>query len=231
MRHLVRIKGGKDSLRVQIDDTAEWETVILALQEQLTQSSGFFSGARLVVEVGDRQLNDHQMTEILALMEQHGVRPESLAAATRESRAAARAAGITGRPMPEGALPQQATAHNNGESTLLCRTLHSGQVARHQGHITLIGDINPGAQVIAGGSVVVWGRLRGLVHAGALGDTSALVCALDLRPTQLRIANLIARAPDGERVNHPEIARIEHETIVVEAWETFKETVRRGQGI
>lgn len=230
MRHLVRIKGGKDSLRVQIDDTAEWVAVIEALRDQLTRSSGFFSGARLVVEVGDRQMDDHQMAEILALMEQHGVRPESLAAATRESRAAARAAGITGRPMPEGALPQQ-TAAPDGESTLVCRTLHSGQVVRHQGHITLIGDINPGAQIIAGGSVVVWGRLRGLVHAGALGDTSVLVCALDLRPTQLRIANLIARAPDGERVNHPEIARIENETIVVEAWETYKETVRRGQGI
>jgi septum site-determining protein MinC len=93
---------------------------------------------------------------------------------------------------------------------------------RHTGHITLIGDVNPGAEIIAGGSVVVWGRLRGLVHAGALGDSSSIICALELRPTQLRIADLIARPPDQHPINRPEFARVVAGEIIVDGWETFK---------
>ncbi|HEX7008861.1 MAG TPA: septum site-determining protein MinC, partial [Phycisphaeraceae bacterium] len=83
-----------------------------------------------------------------------------------------------------------AESEERGEAALVQRTLRSGQVVRHQGHLTVLGDVNPGAEVIAGGSVVVWGRVRGTVHAGALGDRSAQICALELAPTQLRIADL-----------------------------------------
>lgn len=83
--------------------------------------------------------------------------------------------------------------------------------------------MNPGAEVIAGGSVIVWGRLRGVVHAGAMGDNTALICAIELRPTQLRIASLIARTPeDGSRhIPLPEVARVDQAQgrIVVEAWD------------
>jgi len=101
------------------------------------------------------------------------------------------------------------------------RTLRSGQAVRHVGHVVIIGDVNPGTEVIAGGSVVVWGRLRGLVHAGALGDDNAIVCALLLAPTQLRIGNHIARPPEGEgrRPKSPEMALVRDGRIVVEAWE------------
>jgi septum site-determining protein MinC len=75
------------------------------------------------------------------------------------------------------------------------RTLRSGFSVRHAGHVVVIGDVNAGAQVIAGGSVLVWGRMRGMVHAGADGNEKAVVCALDLSPTQLRIAGLIATTP------------------------------------
>ena len=58
----------------------------------------------------------------------------------------------------------------------------------------VLGDVNPGAEVVAGGSVVVWGRLRGVVEAGqAEGSGPAVVCALDLAPTQLRLGTALAR--------------------------------------
>jgi septum site-determining protein MinC len=221
MQDVISIKGGKDSLRMQIDAAADWQEVLEALRLHLDQAGGFFAGARLVVEMGERQVSEHQLAEMLELLQQHGLRPESLASAARETRNAARTAGLAARPMPEFS-PSQAAASSDGSSTLLCRTLHSGQVVRHPGHITLIGDVNAGAQVIAGGSVVIWGRLRGFVHAGAFGDGEAFVCALDLRPTQLRIATLIARAPEDVASNLPEIARIEGESIVVEPWGSYK---------
>jgi septum site-determining protein MinC len=83
----------------------------------------------------------------------------------------------------------------------------------------VIGDVNPGAEIVAGGNIVVWGHVRGLVHAGALGDEGAVICALDLTPTQLRIAGQIARAPDEERRTRvPEMVMIRDGKIIAIPW-------------
>jgi septum site-determining protein MinC len=91
---------------------------------------------------------------------------------------------------------------------------------RHTGHVVVVGDVNPGAEIIAGGDVVVWGRLRGTVHAGAGGDAAAVVCALVLAPTQLRIGSHIARSPGGEpgRRILPEVASVQGDQIVAKPW-------------
>lgn len=221
MGDLVSIKGGKDGLHMQLDDVAEWSAVLQALRTQLDQGGSFFAGARLMVDVGERALSADQLTEVLTLMQEHGLHPDSLAATARESRTAARAVGLTARPAPpRNAAPTPALTED--AASLQSRTVRSGQIIRHPGHITLIGDVNPGAEIIAGGSVVVWGRLRGLVHAGALGDSRAVICALELKPTQLRIADLIARTPEGAAGHTPEVARIEDGHIIVEAWEVYR---------
>ncbi len=221
MHDLINIKGSRDGIRMQFDENADWPDVLMALRGQLEQGGSFFAGAQLVVDVGERALSEMQLGAMLKLMEEHGVQPATLAASARESRNAARAAGLQTRVAPPASAAPPPVAPEQ-EAMLLTRTVRSGQVVRHQGHITLIGDVNAGAEVIAGGSVVVWGRLRGLVHAGAFGDSSTVICALELRPTQLRIANLIARTPEdgGQPAPIPEVARIdpEHERIVVESW-------------
>ena len=81
----------------------------------------------------------------------------------------------------------------------------------------IVGE-QPGAEIIATGHVIVWGRLRGLVHAGAGGDAAAIICALDLSPTQLRIADHIAVAPDSGPGRAPEQAAIRDGQIVAEPW-------------
>jgi septum site-determining protein MinC len=87
------------------------------------------------------------------------------------------------------------------------------------GHVVVIGDVNPGAEIVALGDVIVWGRLRGNVHAGADGDENAVVCALDMMPTQLRIASYIVTSPaDKRRKPRPEVACVRNDQIIVEAW-------------
>ena len=110
-------------------------------------------------------------------------------------------------------------------------TLRSGQVFRHAGTIMLIGDVNPGAEVISGGDIFVWGRLRGIVHAGAMGNERAVVCAIDFEPIQLRIAGYIAmssKAVSNEpgrwfwrrnSAEKPEVARVMGKQIVVDVWD------------
>lgn len=108
------------------------------------------------------------------------------------------------------------------ETLLVRRTLRSGQRVRFAGNVVVMGDVNPGAEVVAGGDVLVMGWLRGVAHAGASGDSDAVICAFRMNPSQLRIGGLVARAPDGdlkrgpgpepgplERGPRPELARVE----------------------
>ena len=93
------------------------------------------------------------------------------------------------------------------------QTLRSGQTVSHKGDLVIVGDVNPGAEIMAEGDITVWGSLRGIAHAGIGGNTEAEIRALNLQPIQIRIAHAIARAPDRPRITYangtgPEIARI-----------------------
>jgi septum site-determining protein MinC len=96
-------------------------------------------------------------------------------------------------------------------------TLRGGQALQHLGNIVVVGDVNPGAELIASGDIVVFGALRGVAHAGAQGDACARVHAIELAPTQLRIATFIA-ADAGDRGQtpiHPETACVQNDRIVI----------------
>lgn len=82
-------------------------------------------------------------------------------------------------------------------------TLRGGQVLHHSGNIVVVGDVNPGAELIATGDILVFGRLAGIAHAGAQGDDNARIYALDLAPTQLRIATSIAADAEPKRRSAP----------------------------
>lgn len=107
----------------------------------------------------------------------------------------------------------------NGSSAFAYRTLRAGQKLHHAGDVTILGDVNPGAEVVATGNIAVFGALRGVAHAGAEGNREAVVVALELRPTQLRIADCIARSPENaQAARSPELARIHDDAIVIEAY-------------
>ncbi|MBV8581133.1 MAG: septum site-determining protein MinC, partial [Candidatus Eremiobacteraeota bacterium] len=103
-----------------------------------------------------------------------------------------------------------------GVSTLYHRgTLRGGQALHNLGNLIVIGDVNPGAELVASGDIVVFGALRGVAHAGAQGDRGACVVALDLNPTQLRIATAIASGEPVGIARGPEHASIVDDRIVV----------------
>jgi septum site-determining protein MinC len=93
----------------------------------------------------------------------------------------------------------------------LKQTLRSGQSVNHKGHLVIIGDVNPGAEVMADGDITVWGSLRGVAHAGVSGNTNAEIRALRIEAIQLRIAQAIARAPDRSDL-HANTAHLGPET-------------------
>lgn len=105
-----------------------------------------------------------------------------------------------------------------GPSVLYHRgTLRGGQSLANLGHVVVVGDVNPGAELVAGGDILVFGALRGVAHAGAQGDRSARVYALVLEPTQLRIATTIAAGTEREGPSPPEEAFLDGDRIAIAA--------------
>jgi septum site-determining protein MinC len=94
-------------------------------------------------------------------------------------------------------------------------TLRGGQALQQLGTIVVAGDVNPGAELVATGDIIVFGALRGTAHAGAQGDPQARVLALELAPTQLRIATFIASGESGRHAREPEVAFVEGDRIAI----------------
>lgn len=100
------------------------------------------------------------------------------------------------------------------EPLYLQMTVRSGIEIRHPGTVVILGDLNPGGIVVADGDILVWGRLRGVAHAGAGGNPECLIMALQMQPTQLRIADHVARAPQTQPTRfYPEVAYVTSEGI------------------
>jgi len=106
----------------------------------------------------------------------------------------------------------QTKANNIPAVLYLRQNLRSGQTISHAGHLVIVGDVNPGAEIMAEGDITVWGALRGIAHAGIGGNVEAEIRALKLQPIQIRIAHAIARSPDRPRVKYALGARLGPET-------------------
>jgi septum site-determining protein MinC len=126
--------------------------------------------------------------------------------------------GAAKRATPDSLAPSPTAAvvAPAGPATLYHRgTLRGGQILQQIGNIVVVGDVNPGAELVASGDILVFGALRGTAHAGAQGDPAARVAAIELAPTQLRIASYIAADDSRRRPREPEVAFIQDERIAI----------------
>jgi septum site-determining protein MinC len=105
----------------------------------------------------------------------------------------------------------------------LTSPVRSGTEIRHPGNIILVGDVNPGGNLIANGDILIWGTLRGTAHAGAEGNQDAIIMILKLSASQLRIADLVARvSPEAADQGEPEVAYITPDGIRLASARSFK---------
>jgi septum site-determining protein MinC len=206
----IHIKGLRDGLLVSLDD-APWEQQRTALLAQVDGQPAFFQGARLALDVASQVLHVNELVDLRDQLSERGI---ALWAVISESPTTERTAQLLGlatrisKPRPEEG--RKFAVEDLGEETALFlhRTLRSGTRIEFAGHVVVMGDVNPGAEIVAGGNVMVWGRLRGMVHAGARGNRDAVICALDLSPMQLRIADEVSAALKAQQHPRPEVVRI-----------------------
>lgn len=218
---LVQIKGLRDGLLATLSDAA-WEIQRIALLAQIDDRPAFFQGARLALDVGAQVL---KVNELVDLRDQLSERTVSLWAVISESLTTEKTAQLLGlatrisKPRPED--QRQFSVSDLGEETALFlnKTIRSGVRVEFHGHVVVLGDVNAGAEVVAEGNVIVWGRVRGMIHAGSKGNRKAVICALDLSATQLRIADEVSAALKPQKDPKPEVASINPEgCLQAEVW-------------
>jgi septum site-determining protein MinC len=185
------IKGYKEGLLVTLGD-GEWEEIQSMLLNQIDSERNFFNGAKVAIDIGERILRVSEMIKLrdelinrdvnlFALLSNssvNDVNAESLALETKRSA------------LSEDIQGSGVTSLDGDRAILIQKTIRSGTSVKSTGHVIVDGDINPGGEVFSTGSIYVWGKLRGSVHAGMEGSLIEVICAMELDPIKLRIANI-----------------------------------------
>lgn len=216
------VKGVGEGLLIHVP-AGPWDEALASLLQTVVDGGEFFQGAKLGLQLEDRELGAADLGRLRDQLAERGVNLWAVLATAQGTRSAAADLGLAldlGRPSQRAMQPDEPieTELPGDAAVLVRRTLRSGHHVHFAGHVVVLGDVNPGAEIIAGGDVIVWGRLRGVVHAGAGGDQESVVCALDLAPTQLRIAGQIAISPERRGAAQPEMARLRDGQLVAEKW-------------
>lgn len=235
----VKIRGQPGGVSIQLGE-GSWDALLNALAERLDTAEGFFRGGRAVLELGSRETAEEQLRQVRTLLVRHDMALSVVKSTSSRTMRSALALGLSTSGDVEEAPAQRPMApvvpitqphspyfvHNG--------TLRSGQVLRKAESVVVVGDVNPGAQVISAGDVMVWGRLRGVAHAGAGGNKNAVVAAIEFAPTQLRIAGVTAVSPDAKKgggvlkfwkkspERRPEVASLAEGRIIVEPWDNTR---------
>ena len=173
----------------------------------------------LELDCGDWRLSCADLEQLQELLRQHGLYLVALRSVEPGAIVAGAALGLMTQPrMPTPQVLQQPQEDPAPKAYLYEGRLHSGDCLEHGGTVVVLGDVNPGAWIRAAGDVIVWGRLRGMAHAGSGGNGAARIAALQLQPQQLRIASTTALGP-GELAppGQPEQAVERNGRIVIEA--------------
>lgn len=216
----ISIKGIREGLLVTLSE-GDWDMLQARLLKQIEERGAFFRGARLALDVGNRILHAAEMGALRDRLSDREISLWAVISLSPVTEQTARVLGLATRlsiPKPERVIRQSDTQLPGEDAILIQRTLRSGYRVSTHGHVVVIGDVNPGAEIIADGNVVVWGRLRGSVHAGAQGNEKSVVCALEMNPTQMRIANIFYAPPPKKKTKGAELARIEKNEIITELW-------------
>ena len=208
----IKIKGENGGLMLGFPNDMPFSEIMEELSKKLDSGTGFFLRGTLV-RVPRDYFSKEELAEVQELFRTHG-----LICRLAKPEPAVPLAPASERVQPADEAPQDATdAPDLQRMLIIDKTLRGGQAVETEGSVIVFGNVNPGAQITAGGSVDVRGTCRGVVHAGAAGDSTAFIIADHLMPTQIRIANYVARSPDEpEDSGKAERAYVRDGQIVIE---------------
>ncbi|MEW6496919.1 MAG: septum site-determining protein MinC [Cyanobacteriota bacterium] len=209
--------------------SASWLDLWQQLKHRLNAGERFWqenTGVHLMAQ--DQLLDGMKLQAIDDALKEMQLQLQRVYTSRRQTAVAAATAGYSvEQQAPTYSLHQQPSEPTEllTEPLYLQLTVRSGVEVRHPGTIVILGDLNPGGTVIAAGDIFIWGRLRGVAHAGANGNRACRIMALQMEPTQLRIADAVARAPATPPEQfYPEVAYVAPEGIRIARANDFAKT-------
>lgn len=212
MNKIVEFKGTKEGIVLQIRPFHCFEEVAECIHKKFEKSAQFFTGATIIGIEGEIGIEKNRVELYHILSDEYKLNVVSLDSIVKVEKPEVEE--VIEEPVKEEAVKEEAPIsvldYNEHDTKIVRKNLRSGMGVSYDGNIIVIGDVNPGAEISAGGNVIVMGKLRGMVHAGKFGNKETYIIASKLIPTQIRIANIIARAPEDDHIAElkPEIAHI-----------------------
>ena len=218
----VIVKGQRNGISIMLDEAAEFEQLQETLREKVSNAKSFFEGAKTNVSFKGRKLSEieeqHLLDIILAEtnLDVGFVEGSDYIAPKPKPRRVADSPLTLDEPVSKKIIPINPSlptmkindiedisplrlSHTESETAYYRGGLRSGQSIKYHGSVVIMGDVNPGSEVVAEGNVIVLGALKGMAHAGSKGDNNCFVSALVLQPTQLRIGRLITYIPVADK--------------------------------
>lgn len=215
MSQPVVLKSNRYGINLILDADMPFGQLEEAILEKFRESEKFFKNAKIAISFDGRRLSQEEEFSILDMIAKNTSIQVICVVDQDEMREQMYKEKIDSY--------YQDVADNTGE--FYKGTLRSGQVLKCDTSIVIIGDVNPGAKIIAKGNIVILGSLKGNAYAGAAGDESCFVTALDMDPVQIKIGNVIGRSADRgpweairnrHRTMDPQIALVSKGNIMIE---------------
>jgi septum site-determining protein MinC len=217
----VRIKTEKGNLYIYLPSEIKkegsiisyaWSEIIQQIQQRLSgDSRSWEPNTPVRILANDRLLDTTQIQELTDILLQANLRIKRFYTKRRQTAVAVVTCGfsVEQQTAQQALVAETSTVLLVADPMYIQMTLRSGTEIRHDGSVIVMGDMNPGSVVIADGDILVWGKLRGTVHAGAGGNAGSIVMAIQMQPSQIRIADFVARGPSNVPAQFfPEVAYV-----------------------
>ena len=185
MRSCIRISSTKDEIRITVNAATEFDEVLEEFRTKLPRIKKYYEKNRLPIHIVGKALKENEQTAVRTVL-----KPEIDTKITFGE-----ASEVLGLHAIKRTFESSV---ETSETKFIRGNLRSGQREEFSGSIAILGDLNYGAEVIAGENIIVTGKIRGLAHAGANGNKKAIISANSIEPTQVRISNILKEIPEND---------------------------------
>jgi septum site-determining protein MinC len=223
----VEFKGKLNGLYLNLDPDEDFDIIMAYLMTLLKDRASFYQGSR-IIGIKGKKLSYKQKAAIETLIyDQYGItvesleEPEEISPIIDASPKRPVEDVISEVTKPDRSVPivKEPAVTCVSDTHFVFGTMRSGKSVHYPGHVIVIGDVNPGAEIVAEGNIIVMGRVLGFIHAGSAGNDKAIVIANLLKPTQIRISTYISVPPSDDESFHttvPEKATVSNGVIKIE---------------
>lgn len=202
MNNCVTIVLGKEEITLKINEKAKEEEIIECLEEKIPELKRLYQDEKTPIFVTGKVLKEKEMKIV-----KEKIQKEIDVKIEFDSPKA------LGLHEIKRAFSEEI---ESSETKFFKGSLRSGKKVEYEGSIVVLGDVNSGAEVIAGENIVIVGTLRGMAHAGAKGNRKAMISAVSIEAPQIRIADIIKESEKEEEQERKTYAYIEENKIIIE---------------